>query len=214
MGDVRVFEAADDFGDGIGFTDVAEEFIAQAFAFGRTGDEAGDVDEAHDSRDCFFRFIHVGQDLEAFVRDFYDADIRFDRAEGVVCRFCAGLGNRVEQCALTDIRQADDAYFQIGTQWLNHLYLNNCEPLPPIETGASWFVENSGIFRRTYPSYTLSTGVTSRSSYGRCDLSANLTSHMLHPEWVREREDNHKSLIGTYWELTVLVIDVSDSVRP
>ena len=125
VSDVRVFEAADDFSDGIGFTDVAEEFIAQAFAFGCTGDEAGDVDEAHDSRDCFFRFIHVGQDLDAFIRDFNDADIRFDRAEGVVCRFCAGLGNRVEQCALTDIRQADDAYFQIGTQWLNHLYLNN-----------------------------------------------------------------------------------------
>ena len=80
---------------------------------------------AHDSGNCFFRFVHVGQDLDAFIRDFYDTDIRFNRAEGIVCRFCAGLGNRVEQCALTDIRQADDAYFQIGTQWLNHLYLNN-----------------------------------------------------------------------------------------
>ena len=125
VGDVRVFKAADDFSDGIGFTDVAEELVAQAFALGGTGDEAGDIDEAHDSGNCFFRFVHVGQDLDAFIRDFYDADIRFDRAEGVVCRFCAGLGNRVEQRALTDIRQADDAYFQIGTQWLNHLYLNN-----------------------------------------------------------------------------------------
>ena len=76
---------------------MAEELVAQAFALGGTGDEAGDIDEAHDSGNCFFRFVHVGQDLDAFIRDFYD----------------------------TDIRQADDAYFQIGTQWLNHLYLNN-----------------------------------------------------------------------------------------
>ena len=39
------------------------------------------------------------------------------------------------------------------------------------------------------------TGLTSRSPYGSCDLSAILTSHMLHPDWSRKKEDNHKTLI-------------------
>ncbi len=42
---VAVFKAADDFGNGVRFPDVAEEFIAQAFTLGGTGYEAGNIDE-------------------------------------------------------------------------------------------------------------------------------------------------------------------------
>ena len=46
--DVGVVEAADDVDDGVGFADVGEELVAEAFAFAGAGDEAGDVDEFDD----------------------------------------------------------------------------------------------------------------------------------------------------------------------
>ena len=112
---VAVFKAADDFGNGVGFTDVAEEFIAQAFALGGTGYEAGNIDETRYRRNGTFRMIHICQDLNACVRYFDDAYIRFNRAERIVSRFCSGLGNCIKERALTDIRQADNTDFQIGT---------------------------------------------------------------------------------------------------
>ena len=59
MGDIGIFETTHDFCDCIGFTDMAEEFIAQAFAAGCTGYEAGDVDKTHNCWNCPFRFVHA-----------------------------------------------------------------------------------------------------------------------------------------------------------
>jgi hypothetical protein len=36
--------------DGVGFADVGQELVAQAFALGRTGHQTGDVDELDDGR--------------------------------------------------------------------------------------------------------------------------------------------------------------------
>jgi hypothetical protein len=50
MHHVVVFEAAHDTDDGIGFTDVGEELVAQPFTFRGAGDQTGDVDELDDCR--------------------------------------------------------------------------------------------------------------------------------------------------------------------
>ena len=52
---VLVLEAAHDVRDGVGLADVGEELVAQAFAFGRAGDQPGDVDELDDRRNDLLR---------------------------------------------------------------------------------------------------------------------------------------------------------------
>ena len=42
---VLVLEAAHDVRDRVGFADVGEELVAEAFALRRAGDQSGDVDE-------------------------------------------------------------------------------------------------------------------------------------------------------------------------
>jgi hypothetical protein len=48
--DVLVFKAAHHVDDGVGFADVGQELVAQAFALGGAGHQAGDVHEFDDGR--------------------------------------------------------------------------------------------------------------------------------------------------------------------
>ena len=111
--DVFVLETAHDMGDCIGLADVGEELVAQAFALGRAGHQAGDIDELHHRRHHFFRFDDGGQRREPRIRHLDDADIGLDGAERIVLRRDAGLGQRVEQGGFADVGQADDAAFQM-----------------------------------------------------------------------------------------------------
>ncbi len=51
VGDVIVFEAAENVGDSVDFADVGEELVAKAFAFRGAAHEACDVDEGQAGRD-------------------------------------------------------------------------------------------------------------------------------------------------------------------
>jgi hypothetical protein len=53
VGDVAVLKAAHDMHDGVHFADVAEEFVAEAFALARAFHEAGDVHELDGGGDSF-----------------------------------------------------------------------------------------------------------------------------------------------------------------
>ena len=54
-----------------------------------------------------------GDLLQPLVRNRDAADVRLDRAEGIVGRLCSGsLGQRVEEGGLADVRQAHDAAFE------------------------------------------------------------------------------------------------------
>ncbi len=46
MLDVVILEAAQHMDDGIDFADIAQELVAQTFAFGRAAYEAGDIHKA------------------------------------------------------------------------------------------------------------------------------------------------------------------------
>jgi hypothetical protein len=94
--DVRVLEAAHDVDDGVGLADVREELVAQAFALGGAGHQAGNVHELHGGRQHALRLHDPGQLGEPGVRQFDDAHVGLDGAERVVLGRDAGLGQRIE----------------------------------------------------------------------------------------------------------------------
>ena len=56
--DIVVFEGADDMADGLAFTNVGKEFIAETFAFGSASDKSSDINKFDGGRDDFVGFVH------------------------------------------------------------------------------------------------------------------------------------------------------------
>ena len=84
-------------GDGIGFADVGEKFIAQSFTFGGTSDQTCDVDEL-DNRGLHALWVDdFGQLVHARIGHFDNADIRLDGAKWIVFSGNARFGQRVEK---------------------------------------------------------------------------------------------------------------------
>ena len=109
MHNVRAFKAAHHMHDGVAFADVAQKFIAQSLAFGRTLHQTGDVHKFHDGGRFFIGIPNFSQLVQPGVRHGHDAGIRVDGAERIVRRSgIFGAGDGVEQRALADIRQAYD----------------------------------------------------------------------------------------------------------
>jgi len=99
VGDVVVFKAAQDVGDGVAFADVGKELVTEAFALRRAFHEARDIDEGHPRGDDLFGACDFGQDIKTRVRHADIADVGFDRAKREVRGLCGGgLGQCVEQC--------------------------------------------------------------------------------------------------------------------
>ena len=106
---VVVVETAHHVDDGVGLADVAQELVAQALALAGPGHQAGDVDELDDGRHHTLR-LHDGRQLrQPRVGHLDHADVGLDGAERVVLGRDAGLGERVEEGGLADVRQSDDA---------------------------------------------------------------------------------------------------------
>ena len=89
--------------------DVGEELVAETLAFGRAGDQAGDVDELDDGGHHALGLHDLAQLRKARIRHLDHAHIGLDGAEGVVLGGDAGLGEGVEECGLAHIGQAHDA---------------------------------------------------------------------------------------------------------
>ncbi len=117
---VGVFEAADDVHDRVHFADVRQELVAEPLALRGTLHQPGDVDEFDDGGNLTLWLDDVVQRFKPWVRHLDDADVRLDRAEGIVLRR-RGLGGRqrVEQRRLADIGKSHDAESQ-------HQALSHC----------------------------------------------------------------------------------------
>ena len=110
MRDVAILEAAQHMDDGVHFPDIGQELVAEPFALRRAAHQAGDVHEFQAGRDDLLALADLRQHIEARVGHADAADIRLDRAEGVVRGLRgSGLRQRVEQSGFADIRQAHDA---------------------------------------------------------------------------------------------------------
>src|SRR5262249_15971152 len=102
--------AAQDMGDGVDLANMREELVAEPLALGGATDEPGDVDEFELGRHDLRGLAELRQDREPRVGDGDAADIRLDRAEGIVrCLSRGGRGQGIEKRRFADIRQADDA---------------------------------------------------------------------------------------------------------
>jgi hypothetical protein len=64
---VVVFKAAHHVDDGVGFADVGQKLVAQAFALAGTGHQACDVHKFHDGRHDALGLDDLGQLLQARV---------------------------------------------------------------------------------------------------------------------------------------------------
>jgi hypothetical protein len=89
----------------IGFADMRQELVAQPFALARPRHQARNVDELDDGRDDAFGLHDRGELVQARVGQFDDADVRLDRAEGIVFRSDPGLCQRVEQGGFPHVGQ-------------------------------------------------------------------------------------------------------------
>ena len=102
--DVVIVKAADYLHDGVHFTDVRQELVAQAGAFRSALDQAGDIHEFNKRGDNFFRTGHVGEHLQAGIRDCYHTHIRVNGAERIVGRLgLACPGDRIEESGFADV---------------------------------------------------------------------------------------------------------------
>jgi len=113
MLDVVVLKTAQDMDDCIHLADVAEELVAEAFALRRALHQPSDIDERQLGWDDLGRAGDGRQPVEPRIGNRDLADVRLDRAEGIVGRLRRlRLGQRVEEGRLADVRQADDTAFK------------------------------------------------------------------------------------------------------
>ena len=104
MDDVVIVKAAHHLHDGVHFTDIRQELVAQSGSFRGALDQAGNVHEFNERGDDFFRAGHVGKHLQAGVRHRDHAHVRINGAEGIIGRLgLAGSGDRVEEGGLADV---------------------------------------------------------------------------------------------------------------
>jgi len=110
MGDVVILEAAQNVRDGVDFTDVGQELVAEAFPLGRAAHQAGNVHKRDAGGDDFLGTGDLADGIKPWVRHGHLAGVRLDGAERIVGSLGGcGLGKRVEERGLADIRQSDNA---------------------------------------------------------------------------------------------------------
>ena len=109
MDDVVIVKAAHHLGDGVGFADVGEKLVAQSFAFGGTGDQPGNIDKFHRRRQHPLRFDDGSERIQPWIGHINDAGVRLDGAKGEVFGVNPGVGQGIEECRFSDVRQSNDA---------------------------------------------------------------------------------------------------------
>ena len=84
MDDVGILKAAHHMNDGVHLTDVGQELVSQAFSFGCTLYETGDIHKLNDGRRYLLGIVEVSQELQSFIRYCHNAHVRVDGTEGIV----------------------------------------------------------------------------------------------------------------------------------
>ena len=107
--DIIVFEGTHDLADRVGFANVGEELVAQAFAFRSALDDSCDVDEGDGGRHDLLRMHELGEHRQTVIRQRHNAGVRFDGGERIVFRQHVVAGQCVEHGGLADVRQSDDS---------------------------------------------------------------------------------------------------------
>ena len=96
MNDIVVIKAAYNVDDCVDFADIGQEFIAQPFSFGSAPDKPRDIDKFYRCRRVFFRLLHLGKDIQAFIRHGDNANVGFYCTKRIIGRLRPGVCNRVK----------------------------------------------------------------------------------------------------------------------
>ena len=112
MDHVFVIEAAHHMGDGIGFTDIGQKLVAQAFALGGPGHQPGDIHEFHGGGHDPFRADNGGELVQTGVWHRNHTGIGLNGAEREVLGINPRFGQRVEQGGFAHVGQTDDTAFE------------------------------------------------------------------------------------------------------
>ena len=109
MDHVLVVKAAHHVDDGVGLADVGQKLVAQALPPGGPLHQSGDVHELDHRRGSLLGVVHLRQLVQTGVGHRHHAHVGVDGAEGVVGALRAGVGNGVEQGALSHIGETHDS---------------------------------------------------------------------------------------------------------
>ncbi len=129
--DVVVGEHPHHLTDGVALADVGQELVAQPRPFGRSFDDAGDVDERHRRRHELLRTEDLGELAQPRIRQRHHTLVRLDRRERIVGRQHVVTRQRVEQRRLSDVGQSDDS--QVEAHGIHSL--GDVIGTPPIARG-------------------------------------------------------------------------------
>ncbi len=91
MDDIVILKAADHMDNGVHFTDIGQELVAQSLSSGGTLDQTGNVHELDDCRGHLFGMKEIAQKFQPLIRYRNDTDIGVDRAEGIIRHLCPCL---------------------------------------------------------------------------------------------------------------------------
>ena len=97
MHNIAVDESANHLSDRIGFTNVGQELVAQAFTNRGATNDAGDVDERHRCGQEALAAKDFGQLSESRVGQVHHTDVWLDSCKRIVCRQNVVFGECVEQ---------------------------------------------------------------------------------------------------------------------
>ena len=125
--DVAVVKTTQYVQDGVGFPDVGQELVAQAFSFTGPFDKTGDVDDVDRGRNGPFRLADVRQDFQPLVRNIGRSEVRLDGAEREIGALGFTGADAVEKGGFADVRKADDSAFETHVQ----LYYGKDVPFIP-----------------------------------------------------------------------------------
>ena len=78
MHHIAMLETADDMGDGVGFADMGQKFVAQPFALGGARHQTGNIDKFDGGRNHRLRLDDGRQRLHTSIGNLHDAYIRID----------------------------------------------------------------------------------------------------------------------------------------
>ena len=144
---VRVLEAPDDLDDRVHFADVGQELVAEAFALAGALDEPGDVDELDRRGNDDVRLRDALQRRQPRIGYGHDADVRVDRAEGIIGRLrLSRARDGVEQGGLADVGKTDDTGSEHSSEDIGNPRSGHGRPAACAESGSALAISWQGRF--------------------------------------------------------------------
>ncbi len=108
MDDIIIFEATHHLSNRVRLADMGQKLVTQSLTLRCTGDQPGDVHKLNRGWDDLLRLDNRCQRRQPGIGHRHHANVGINRAKRIIFSLNTGLGERVKQGGLTDIRKADN----------------------------------------------------------------------------------------------------------